>query len=307
MLKFTIPSIASKPLRHLNNNKTTDNVEDLSVPMAHYKRSSQISNQNLFGRDNSHANLQPAIKPQVNTSNREWSSSVTISNNTKTNGKQQNNRHWPHCKNNHFWQLVSNTKTNHKIDIKTLSKTNCARIVRATITPDKIVLHKRADSPATADIILFYTTLQNNKRPPAAFSTGSAPFSPSHHSSNGVSPSQNKQHCHYGQSFVKTITRSNLDSPSNNQSFCVNRKPSPPKDWLEQLQLIPVSFVNGKKTFDTYALIDHGSQFTFLLDTITKMSSTSLRSANINYTPIREYPERKATLKDNSATHYHSI
>ena len=32
---------------------------------------------------------------------------------------------------------------------------------------------------------------------------------------------------------------------------------------------MPVSIVNGNKAFDTYALIDHGSQFTFLLDTIT--------------------------------------
>ena len=89
-----------------------------------------------------------------------------------------------------------------------------------------------------------------------------------------MSRSQNKQqHCRYGQSFGKTkesnTQRSTLDSPSNNQSFWVNKKPSPPRDWLEQLQLMSVSFVNGNKAFDTYALIDHGSQFTFLLDTIT--------------------------------------
>ena len=79
-----------------------DNVKDFSVPMAHCKPSSQLSNQTLFGKDKSKADLQPAIKPQITTSNREWSSSVTISNNTKTNGKQQNNRHCPHCNNNHF-------------------------------------------------------------------------------------------------------------------------------------------------------------------------------------------------------------
>ena len=87
-----------------------------------------------------------------------------------------------------------------------------------------------------------------------------------------MSPSENKQqHCRYGESFDKTkesnTQRRTLDSPSNNQSFCVNKKPSPQRDWLEQLQLMPVSFVNGNKAFDTYALIDHGSQFTFLLDT----------------------------------------
>ena len=142
------------------------------------------------------------------------------------------------------------------------------------------------------------------KRPPAAFSTGSAPFNPTQHPSNEVPPSQNKQqHCRYGQSFGKTkepnTQRSNLDSPSNNQSFCVNKKPSPPRDWLEQLQLMPVSFVNGNKAFDTYALIDHGSQFTFLLDTITNFlalpceaqTSTTLQYVN---TP-NEMPLSKIT------------
>ena len=112
------------------------------------------------------------------------------------------------------------------------------------------------------------------KRPPALFSTESAPFRPTQHSSNEVSTNENtQQHCRYGQLFGKTkepnTQRSNLDSPSNNQSFCVNKKPAPPRDGLEQLQLIPVSFVNGNKAFDTYALIHHCSQFTFLLDTIT--------------------------------------
>ena len=131
------------------------------------------------------------------------------------------------------------------------------------------------------------------KRPLAAFSTGSAPFAPTQHSSNEVSPSQNKQqYCRYGQSFGKTkqsnTQRSTLDSPSNNQSFCVNKKPSPPRDWLEQLQLMPVSFVNGNKPFDTFALIDHGSQFTFLPDAITNFlvlpceaqTSTTLKYVN---------------------------
>ena len=60
------------------------------------------------------------------------------------------------------------------------------------------------------------------------------------------------------------------------------------RDWLEQLQLMPVSFVNGNKAFDTYVLIDHGSQFLFLLDTITNLlalpceaqTSTTLQYVN---------------------------
>ena len=86
--------------RQQQNN--VDYVKDFSVPVAHYKPSSQINNQNLFDKDNSNDVLQPAIKPQITTSNREWSSSVTISNNAKANGKLQNNRHCPHCNNNHF-------------------------------------------------------------------------------------------------------------------------------------------------------------------------------------------------------------
>ena len=138
------------------------------------------------------------------------------------------------------------------------------------------------------------------KRPPAAFSTRSAPFSPTQHSSKEVSLSQNKQqHCRYGQSFGKTnesnAQRSNLDSPSKNQSFCVNKKPSPPRGWLEQLQLMPVSFVNDNNAFDTYAPMDNGSQFTFLLDTITNLlalpceapTSTTLQYVNTqNKTPL---------------------
>ncbi|XP_075247137.1 uncharacterized protein LOC142340448 [Convolutriloba macropyga] len=62
--------------------------------------------------------------------------------------------------------------------------------------------------------------------------------------------------------------RANLNN--SNQSFSVNHLQSTPKEWFEQLQLIPVSFLNGKKAFDTYALIDPGSQFTFILDKITE-------------------------------------
>ena len=92
-------------IRQQQNN--IDNVKDLSVPMAHCNPRSQINNQNLFGNDNSNAVSQPAIKPHITVSNREWSSSVTIFNNTEAIGKQDdNNRYCPHCNNNHFWQLV---------------------------------------------------------------------------------------------------------------------------------------------------------------------------------------------------------
>ena len=68
-------------IRQQQNN--IDNVKGLSVPMAHYNPTSQINNQNLFGKDNSNAVSQPAIKPHITISNREWSSAVIISNKTK--------------------------------------------------------------------------------------------------------------------------------------------------------------------------------------------------------------------------------
>ena len=153
------------------------------------------------------------------------------------------------------------------------------------------------------------------KRPPAAFSTESAAFSPTEHSSIELSPSLNKQqHCCYGQSSGKTkepnTQRNNLDSPSINQSFCVNKKPSPPRDWLQQLQVMLVSFVNGNKAFDTYAIKDHGNQFTFLLDTITNFlalpceaqTSTTLQYANTQ----NEMPLSKITAAVN-ITPYKSL
>ena len=73
----------------------------------------------------------------------------------------------------------------------------------------------------------------------------------------------------YGKSFANKnqnqTQRANLNS--FNQIFSVNHLQSTPK---EQLQLIPVSFLNGKKAFDTYAMIDPGSQFTFILYKISE-------------------------------------
>ena len=274
--------------------------------MAHYKPSSQIKNQNLFGKDNSNAVLQPAIKPQITTSNREWSPSVTISNNAKANGKLQNNRHFPHCNNNHFSATCADyqkqsPQDRYKIVIKNKLCTNCLsnNHLRQNCSSQKNCQSCNGRHHST-----LHDPSKQVKRPPAAFSTGSAPFSPTVHPSNRAPPSQNKQqHCCYGQSFGKTkepnTQRSNLDSPSNNQSFCVSKKPSLPRDWLEPLQLMPVSFVNGNKAFDTYALIDHGSRFTFLLDTITNILALPCEaqtSSTLQYVNTQnEMPHSKIT------------
>ena len=174
--------------------------------MAHYKPLSQINNQNLFGKDNSDAFLQPAIKPQMTTSNREWSSSVMNSNNTKTNGKQHNNRHYPHCSNNHFLATCPDYQKQspadrYKIVIKNKLCTNC-------LSNNNLRQNCSSKENSQSCNGRHHSTLHDPskvKRPPAAFSTGSAPLSPTQHSSNEVPPSQNKQqHCRFGQSFVKT-------------------------------------------------------------------------------------------------------
>ena len=58
--------------------------------------------------------------------------------------------------------------------------------------------------------------------------------------------------------------RRNLNGSSINQS------PDTLKNCYEQIQLIPVSILKGKKAFDTYALIDPGSQCSFVLDAISE-------------------------------------
>ena len=123
------------------------------------------------------------------------------------------------------------------------------------------------------------------KRPPAAFatsnSTGTNVTNPENQpvkqqrepgSNNNASVSSKSQKSRYGQSFANKnqnqFQRANLNNA--NQNFSVNHLQSTPKEWFEQLQFIPVSFLNGNKAFDTYALIDPGSQFTFILDKITE-------------------------------------
>ena len=78
----------------------------------------------------------------------------------------------------------------------------------------------------------------------------------------------------YGQTFIhqshQNVQRRNLNGSATNQSFSINQCSETPKKWYEQLQLIPVSLLKGDKAFDTYALIDPGSQFSFVLDAIAE-------------------------------------
>ena len=72
------------------------------------------------------------------------------------------------------------------------------------------------------------------------------------------------------QNHKKAATDSSANLNNYNQNFSVNHLQYAPKEWFEQLQPISVSVLNGGKAFDTYSLIDPGSQFTFILGKITE-------------------------------------
>ena len=82
-----------------------------------------------------------------------------------------------------------------------------------------------------------------------------------------------------------------MNGPSTSQNFNDNQVSSTPKDWFEQLQLLTVSFIKEDKVFDTYAPIDTGSQFTFLLDAVFDylelpreyQSSTTVQYLSVDY------------------------
>ena len=88
--------------------------------------------------------------------------------------------------------------------------------------------------------------------------------------------SKKSQHTRYGQSFSckqqsqqQNIQRAHLNASKLTQNLGINQNTIPLPEWYEQLQMLPVSFINGSKVFDTYSFIDPGSQFTFLLDKVT--------------------------------------
>ncbi|XP_075259989.1 uncharacterized protein LOC142351729 [Convolutriloba macropyga] len=150
------------------------------------------------------------------------------------------------------------------------------------------------------------------KRPTAAFSTSNPnqpkqnlaspqtqpSFQQNQNKSTDTVSSTKSQQTRYGQSFSgkrqsqqQNIQRAHLSASNPTQNFSINRNTIPPPEWYEQLQIIPVSFVKGSKVFDTYALIDPGSQFTFLLDKFTSFlelpceaqASTTLQYLNTEH------------------------
>ena len=80
----------------------------------------------------------------------------------------------------------------------------------------------------------------------------------------------------------------------------MNHLQSTSKEWLEQLQLILESFLNGNKAFDTYALINPEGQFTFTVDKIKEFfalpyedqETTTLQYLNTEHNmPLSEISE----------------
>ena len=102
------------------------------------------------------------------------------------------------------------------------------------------------------------------KRPTAAFSTevfsGNNPTASSSSKASSQTPNTSSQqksqtnkapNSRSGQTFnnqsQQNVQRRNLNGNAINQSFSINQCSETPKNWYEQLQLIPVSFLKGKK------------------------------------------------------------
>ena len=128
---------------------------------------------------------------------------------------------------------------------------------------------------------------KQTKRPKAAFSSvvvsGSNPTASSSSKDSSQNPKTSSQqksqtnrtpNSRYGQTFNnpshQNVQQRNLNGNAINQSLSINKCSETPKNWYEQLQLIGVSFLKGDKAFDTYALIDPGSQFSFVLEAIAE-------------------------------------
>ena len=95
---------------------------------------------------------------------------------------------------------------------------------------------------------------------------------PNQNKSTDTVSSKKSQHTRYGQAFSgkqqsqqQNTQCAHLNAWNPTQNFSVNRNIIPPPKCYEHLQILPVSFVNGSKVFDTYPLINPESQFTFLL------------------------------------------
>ena len=129
---------------------------------------------------------------------------------------------------------------------------------------------------------VFHDAAKQIKRPTAFFSTevfsGSNPTASTSSKASRKTPntSQQKNQIKKAPTAVmakrspQNVQRRNLNIKAINQSFSFNQRSETQKNLYEELQLISVSFLKGDKAFDTYALIEPGSQFSFVLDTIAE-------------------------------------
>ena len=116
---------------------------------------------------------------------------------------------------------------------------------------------------------VFFTEFVSGSNPTASSCSKDSSQNPNTSSQQKIQTNK-APHSRYGQTFNnqshQNVQRRSLNGNAINQSFSINHCSETPKNWYEELQLIPVSFLKGNKAFDTYALIDPGSQFSFVLD-----------------------------------------
>ena len=130
------------------------------------------------------------------------------------------------------------------------------------------------------------------KQPTAAFSTevfsGNNPTASSCSKASSQTPKTSSQqksqtnkapNSRYCQTFnnqsQQNVQRRKLNGNAINQSISINQCSEIPKNWYEQLQLIPDSSLKGNKALDIYALIDPCSHFSFVLEDIAELLELS--------------------------------
>ena len=124
---------------------------------------------------------------------------------------------------------------------------------------------------------LFSTELFSGSNPTASSSSKASSQTPNA-SSQQKSQANKAPNSRYGHIFNQSqqnVQQRNVNSNAINQLFSINQCSETSKNWCEQLQLKPVSFLKGGKAFDTYTFIDPGSQFSFVLDAIAEFVELS--------------------------------
>ena len=289
-----------------------DKINRETLQQKNLRRNNFNSSGNMNNSDSHERNLSTQISGfPAQPTNRNQSTTISSSGTPKPpsappfpplNNANQPKRSCEKCRGNHILATCPDYQKcspSQRFDI--VSKINlCSNSLSNKHKNQNCSSAKRCQTCSGYHYITLHDAAKIIKRPPAVFapsnSTGTNVTNQENQpvkqqcepgSNNNASVSSKSQKSRYGQSFANKnpnqFQRANLNNA--NQNFGVNHLQSTPKEWFEQLQLIPVSFLNGKKAFDTYALIDPGSQFTFILDKIT-VPCPSIRRSRSHYAPV---------------------